>query len=144
MPLLHDASTHDADYTMHRAPSQIGFYRGDVLGLLDDIQALQPTIFVSVPRLWNRIHDRVSAVCAWRLAPLCLCRCRAGMRSRVLMLDLRACARAPLCSASCFSWHMSRRRRRWRRGAPSAHSGTSWVRAPRARVLFVLQQKRIG
>jgi long-subunit acyl-CoA synthetase (AMP-forming) len=54
-----------------------------VLGLLDDIQArllirtgclqaahscccvrqaLQPTIFVSVPRLWNRIHDRVAAV----------------------------------------------------------------------------------
>ena len=42
--------------------TQIGFFRGDVLGLLDDIQALQPTIFVSVPRLWNRIHDRVAAV----------------------------------------------------------------------------------
>ena len=33
-----------------------------MLGLLDDIQVLQPTIFVSVPRLWNRIHDRVAAV----------------------------------------------------------------------------------
>jgi long-chain acyl-CoA synthetase len=33
-----------------------------VLGLLDDIAALKPTIFVSVPRLWNRIHDRVAAV----------------------------------------------------------------------------------
>ena len=46
---------------LHRF-TQIGFFRGDVLGLLDDIQALQPTIFVSVPRLWNRIHDRVAAV----------------------------------------------------------------------------------
>jgi long-subunit acyl-CoA synthetase (AMP-forming) len=47
---------------------QIGFFRGDVLGLLDDIAALKPTIFVSVPRLWNRIHDRVAAVRAWHAA----------------------------------------------------------------------------
>ena len=33
--------------------------RGDVLTLLDDIQELQPTIFASVPRLYNRIYDRV-------------------------------------------------------------------------------------
>lgn len=38
----------------------IGFYRGDVLGLLDDVAALQPTIFNSVPRLWNRIYDRIN------------------------------------------------------------------------------------
>ena len=40
-----------------------------MLGLLDDIQALQPTIFVSVPRLWNRIHDRVTAVRARAAQP---------------------------------------------------------------------------
>jgi long-chain acyl-CoA synthetase len=40
---------------------QIGFYRGDVLGLLDDMAALQPTLFVSVPRLLNRIYDKVLA-----------------------------------------------------------------------------------
>ena len=40
-----------------------------MLGLLDDIQALQPTIFVSVPRLWNRIHDRVTAVRALAAQP---------------------------------------------------------------------------
>jgi len=39
----------------------VGFYRGDVLGLLDDIQALRPTVFCSVPRLWNRIYDKVNA-----------------------------------------------------------------------------------
>jgi long-chain acyl-CoA synthetase len=39
----------------------VGFYRGDVLGLLDDVQALKPTIFCSVPRLWNRIYDKVNA-----------------------------------------------------------------------------------
>ena len=35
--------------------------RGDVLELLDDIAELRPTIFSSVPRLWNRIYDRVMA-----------------------------------------------------------------------------------
>jgi long-subunit acyl-CoA synthetase (AMP-forming) len=45
-----------------------------VLGLLDDIQVLQPTIFVSVPRLWNRIHDRVAAVRAPRAHLAMKCR----------------------------------------------------------------------
>ncbi|PSC67138.1 long-chain acyl-synthetase 7, partial [Micractinium conductrix] len=38
-----------------------GFYRGNVLELLEDIQELRPTIFSSVPRLWNRIYDKVLA-----------------------------------------------------------------------------------
>lgn len=39
----------------------VGFYSGDVANLLDDVLALRPTIFCSVPRLWNRIHDRIRA-----------------------------------------------------------------------------------
>ena len=39
----------------------IGFYRGDVLELLDDVEALAPTNFASVPRLYNRIYDKVLA-----------------------------------------------------------------------------------
>ena len=35
--------------------------RGNVLELLEDIQELRPTIFSSVPRLWNRIYDKVMA-----------------------------------------------------------------------------------
>ncbi|CAL5219689.1 g1576 [Coccomyxa viridis] len=37
----------------------VGFYRGEVTELLDDMLELQPTIFTSVPRLYNRIYDRV-------------------------------------------------------------------------------------
>ncbi|GMH39572.1 hypothetical protein BSKO_07470 [Bryopsis sp. KO-2023] len=37
----------------------VGFYHGDVQELLDDIMELRPTIFCSVPRLWNRIYDKV-------------------------------------------------------------------------------------
>jgi len=39
--------------------SKMGFYSGDPLKLLDDMQALKPTIFPSVPRLFNRIYDRI-------------------------------------------------------------------------------------
>jgi long-chain acyl-CoA synthetase len=37
----------------------VGFYRGDVALLLEDIEELQPTLFTSVPRLYNRIYDKV-------------------------------------------------------------------------------------
>jgi long-chain acyl-CoA synthetase len=39
----------------------VGFYGGDVAALLDDVAELRPTIFCSVPRLWNRVHDRILA-----------------------------------------------------------------------------------
>jgi long-chain acyl-CoA synthetase len=38
---------------MHRG-SSIGFTTGDVTRLLDDLAVLAPTVFPSVPRLWNR------------------------------------------------------------------------------------------
>jgi long-chain acyl-CoA synthetase len=41
--------------------SRIGFYQGDTLKLLDDVAELKPTIFCSVPRLYNRIYDKVWA-----------------------------------------------------------------------------------
>lgn len=39
--------------------ASIGFYRGDVLLLVEDIQALRPTFFPSVPRLFNRIYAKL-------------------------------------------------------------------------------------
>jgi long-chain acyl-CoA synthetase len=40
---------------------RIGYYSGDPLKILDDLQVLKPTIFPSVPRLFNRIYDRIIA-----------------------------------------------------------------------------------
>lgn len=34
----------------------IGFYGGDVLKLKDDLALLKPTLFVSVPRLYNKFY----------------------------------------------------------------------------------------
>ncbi len=37
----------------------IGFYSGDILNILGDIQNLRPTLFISVPRLLNKIYATV-------------------------------------------------------------------------------------
>jgi long-chain acyl-CoA synthetase len=37
----------------------MGFYHGNVFKIKEDLGSLRPTIFVSVPRLWNRLHDEV-------------------------------------------------------------------------------------
>lgn len=39
----------------------IGYYSGDPLKLMDDLQALKPTMFPSVPRLFTRIYDKIMA-----------------------------------------------------------------------------------
>lgn len=40
---------------------RIGFFSGDVMKLKDDLAVLKPTIFVSVPRLFNRFYDGMQA-----------------------------------------------------------------------------------
>ena len=35
----------------------IGFYSGDILKIMDDLKAVRPTMFASVPRLYNRIYN---------------------------------------------------------------------------------------
>jgi len=39
---------------------RIGYYAGDVNKLTDDCQVLKPTLFPSVPRLFNRIFDKIN------------------------------------------------------------------------------------
>ena len=38
---------------------KIGYYTGDPLRLIDDVGTLQPTMFPSVPRLYNRIYSKL-------------------------------------------------------------------------------------
>jgi len=40
---------------------RIGFFQGDIRLLSDDMKALRPTIFPVVPRLLNRMYDKVSS-----------------------------------------------------------------------------------
>ncbi|TAQ84920.1 hypothetical protein B7494_g6768 [Chlorociboria aeruginascens] len=41
--------------------SAIGYFRGDILGLVDDLKILRPTGFISVPRLYNRFGSALKA-----------------------------------------------------------------------------------
>uniref|UniRef100_A0A8C7ZWM3 Arachidonate--CoA ligase n=1 Tax=Oryzias sinensis TaxID=183150 RepID=A0A8C7ZWM3_9TELE len=43
------------------AGARVGFYQGDIRLLPDDMKTLQPTIFPVVPRLLNRIYDKVQS-----------------------------------------------------------------------------------
>ncbi len=43
------------------AGGQLGYFHGDILALVDDLQALRPTAFTSVPRLYNRFGGAVRA-----------------------------------------------------------------------------------
>ena len=58
LPLAHIYERVNSVTLIHFGCS-IGFYRGDVLVLLEDILELRPTLFSSVPRLWNRIYDKI-------------------------------------------------------------------------------------
>jgi long-chain acyl-CoA synthetase len=41
--------------------ARVGFYQGDVLKLKEDLGELRPTIFVSVPRLYSKLYDKIQA-----------------------------------------------------------------------------------
>ncbi|EEY59181.1 long-chain-fatty-acid-CoA ligase, putative [Phytophthora infestans T30-4] len=45
---------------MHLNGASAGFYQGDLRLLMDDISELQPTVFVTVPRLVNRVYDKIT------------------------------------------------------------------------------------
>ncbi|KAI8804927.1 hypothetical protein BJ742DRAFT_871479 [Cladochytrium replicatum] len=60
LPLAHIFEREIFIIVMH-VGGRAGFYQGDTLKLLDDVAVLKPTIFASVPRLYNRIYDKVLA-----------------------------------------------------------------------------------
>lgn len=39
---------------------RIGYFQGDIRLLMDDLKTLRPTVFPVVPRLLNRMFDKVS------------------------------------------------------------------------------------
>uniref|UniRef100_A0A8D0C5Q1 Long-chain-fatty-acid--CoA ligase n=1 Tax=Salvator merianae TaxID=96440 RepID=A0A8D0C5Q1_SALMN len=46
---------------MYTNGAKVGFFQGDVRLLTDDMKALKPTIFPVVPRLLNRIYDKIQS-----------------------------------------------------------------------------------
>lgn len=46
---------------MYSVGGSVGFYLGDIRRLSDDMKALKPTVTAAVPRLLNRIYDKVQS-----------------------------------------------------------------------------------
>uniref|UniRef100_A0AAR2K0M4 Arachidonate--CoA ligase n=1 Tax=Pygocentrus nattereri TaxID=42514 RepID=A0AAR2K0M4_PYGNA len=46
---------------LYGAGGRVGFFQGDIRLLPDDMKTLQPTVFPVVPRLLNRVYDRVQS-----------------------------------------------------------------------------------
>uniref|UniRef100_A0A7N6BJM6 Long-chain-fatty-acid--CoA ligase n=1 Tax=Anabas testudineus TaxID=64144 RepID=A0A7N6BJM6_ANATE len=46
---------------VYGAGARVGFFQGDIRLLPDDMKTLQPTIFPVVPRLLNRVYDKVQS-----------------------------------------------------------------------------------
>ncbi|EIE18699.1 long chain acyl-CoA synthetase 4 [Coccomyxa subellipsoidea C-169] len=41
--------------------ARIGYWRGSIEGVIDDLQALRPTLFIGVPRVFDKVYDGVFA-----------------------------------------------------------------------------------
>ncbi|XP_035232916.1 long-chain-fatty-acid--CoA ligase 5-like isoform X2 [Stegodyphus dumicola] len=60
LPLAH-VFERISQVTAFMAGGRIGFYRGDIKLLSEDIKTLKPTYMPAVPRVLNRIYDKVNA-----------------------------------------------------------------------------------
>ncbi|GAB4822406.1 hypothetical protein N2152v2_009452 [Parachlorella kessleri] len=60
LPLAHIFDRTAEEFYLHLGAS-IGFWRGDIKGLVEDIGLLKPTIFPGVPRVFDRIYTGVMA-----------------------------------------------------------------------------------
>eukprot|EP00887_Chlorella_sp_A99_P003085 scaffold9.g3085.t1 len=58
LPLAHIFDRAAEELYLHVGAS-IGYWRGDIKGLMDDIAALRPTLFCGVPRVFDRIYAGV-------------------------------------------------------------------------------------
>jgi long-chain acyl-CoA synthetase len=60
LPLAH-IFDRTAEEQMLYLGAKIGYWRGDIKGLIDDIGELKPTLFIGVPRVFDRIYTGVLA-----------------------------------------------------------------------------------
>ncbi|XP_020218242.1 long chain acyl-CoA synthetase 2 [Cajanus cajan] len=60
LPLAHIYDQIMETYCIYKG-SSIGFWQGDVRFLMEDIQALKPTLFCGVPRVYDRVYAGISS-----------------------------------------------------------------------------------
>jgi long-chain acyl-CoA synthetase len=60
LPLAHIFETM-VEVAMFASGGRVGYFQGNIKLLMDDIQALKPTIFAGVPRIFSRVYDKANA-----------------------------------------------------------------------------------
>ncbi|KAI9479178.1 hypothetical protein BX667DRAFT_468085 [Coemansia mojavensis] len=85
MPLTH-ISGRISTYTMIYSQGRLGFMSEDITKVMDDVRQLKPTLVFMVPRLLNRIYERIAAstVEAKGLVGMLS---RAGLKSKIKRID---------------------------------------------------------
>lgn len=67
LPLAH-IMDRVAEETWLMYGASIGYWQGDINKLLDDINALKPTVFFGVPRVFDRVYQRAMGTVGGRVA----------------------------------------------------------------------------
>lgn len=81
------------EVAVYIAGGAVGFYSGDIRNLVDDYKTLRPTITPSVPRLLNRVYDKVtSAVNGSGIKKLMLKMALASKKSELERFAITFCA----------------------------------------------------
>jgi long-chain acyl-CoA synthetase len=60
LPLAHIFETM-VENALFCVGASVGYFQGNIKLLMDDIQALKPTLFVGVPRIFSRVYDKANA-----------------------------------------------------------------------------------
>ncbi|XP_058069169.1 probable CoA ligase CCL6 [Magnolia sinica] len=103
LPLAHVFDQIIETYCIYKGAS-IGFWRGDVRYLVEDIQELKPTIFCGVPRVYDRIYtginDKISSGGAFKRI---LFQCAYNCKLKSLNEGLKQDKAAPFCDRVIFN-----------------------------------------
>ena len=60
LPLAH-CFENTVEIAMLASGASIGYFSGNLLKIIEDVQTLQPTIFAAVPRILNRLRDKITS-----------------------------------------------------------------------------------
>merc|ERR1719375_1854913 len=102
LPLAHIFDRMTEELMIARGGS-IGYWQGDVKKILDDVGSLQPTFFVGVPRIYDRIYSAVMAKMNASFIAGLLYKFASGRKFSQMQRGLRQSQAAPLMDKIIFN-----------------------------------------
>ena len=74
-------------YAAMSVGAAVGFFSGNIQKIIDDLQVLKPTIFVSVPRLLGKVYDRIQHAINTQASYFSRALFNQALRSKLYYLD---------------------------------------------------------